>query len=1722
MQRHLLRVASLRTRAIPRIAAEPRDLADLVHAPDRTALSRRNALGIVGLASIAAAPMARAVGSMFTESYSVRRRGQRVAFVVAGIERWVLDPACFDGAPNVTFDEQDGTIIVALHDAYYPGTTLRADLRCTITRAARSTAVFEIGEQRSQPVEFVAWLLDAATARIAASARMTIRNDEAEADVACTELRFRPTWTLHLRGATTLRTGSLALPAGGLDVSMLTPDRPTMFAKRAPRRSLMRIERESNTWVVPMSLQGLADWRLGVRDDAFDTCAMECTTDGRVASLLEGAAEGGCALVPANVPTALPLRDVRYAWARTDDGLHEALVARYGRTPVWMPFDGMTVELGDRDEIPPLEIASVNGTVTTLNVAPGLLRYSIPVDGAIVEPTSMPRGSQMALVTRAVSAKALPKLHFHMAAVQIDAKVSVVKQLEQLEQSKRVPANATKRPKVSRGVGALRPGSFALPKNPRITVVRPEDLLVLTFEFAGITLNKSAGTFTANGANARLIVHFPPQHIAERAFFYTKEPGDTDAPLVTANAVNGPYPPAEKKKNLPSGDDEALLDPPIDAVLAHSSRVVFNVPAGYAGQLRVTPTQEPTKGSPSKMLLDWSAFTMNVSPSAKPPKSGTIFSLLAPSFAAKFSGVMMDKGVNAKASRSKASAQRVVSKRSYAAPKFALEMDGAQKTVDPHIKSQFDTQPDLGAAIPGAWINDIIAKANEKPPIREPNEDETAIEYPYRLIISPNKYAAWAHKQTPAWGRTLDDQPTRRVELWHTRLGVKHSDGSVNEDAAYFRTIRAIWSPDFGTDREMSAVFKERPFRTSLNRRDRHEIVQLTSDYAMTTKEAPVEVKRFMMTSLGAWADMTGAWDPMGSDGLDVEQWIQRGTHGRDHFVRVCYKGFLFPLGHRATLVKETERKFRRTPRGDMAAYLMQRLYIIVRQRVRDFPADGLTGQRYQGRDFPFRSVEITTKITPNLNLPQQLSGSLSSLSFWPQFTTDAGTQDVMWTCIGKDWDGKEAHFSAPLTFIANTDATNDADLKTWVEGDYQNNATNKKRRAVAMGGQGVAFAPSTKVGDTTLPVETFTLNGYYSDTVPVNTVRFFPWMEKSAARIEKVDELLGTQTPRDVSFAKQFLDFAFEAGSEVKKAGQAVNAAAVKNPSQIFLKLLQTAAMDFGAKSDKSGGLAAPSIDIAGLSRLMGPIAGKIEAGVNSLEDLANSAAAAGSFDPMEYFGSILNTKILGDITLKDVLDFVQDLLNNMDKMPGLDKKDEFGIKESADEIKTFATDVKGQVQGIANDVAQEVKDARDALISEVDKVKNEIQDYINAGKQAAEDRIKEWKKAIEDKLAELKSEVDKAIKPLKDAGNEAYKKYEQAQGFLNDLKKGLQLVYEWQTEIKSSPGNILVPLYPGTLDKDKKAILYLKAEMVKKLDLDPPVVKIYGSLSNFVINLIGDGAAQFLIIKFNYLKVSATVGQKPSIDPSIEDVAFAGPLSFVNKLRDLIPKGGGGSGGGVGFSFDFDVKPSGITASLTIGLPNVTVGVFSLQNMAFLMSITVPFDGRPFSAYFAFCTKDNPFRLTIMMFAGGGFFGIEITPSGVRLLEAAFEFGGNFGFDCGVASGGASVMAGIYYKLETKNIDGKDVEQSELTGYFRLKGNLSILGLIRVNLLFELKLTWLSTGKVFGVATIEVEIEILFLSFSVGVTVERQLKGSDGDPTFQQMLPEHALWQEYCDCFA
>jgi hypothetical protein len=133
--------------------------------------------------------------------------------------------------------------------------------------------------------------------------------------------------------------------------------------------------------------------------------------------------------------------------------------------------------------------------------------------------------------------------------------------------------------------------------------------------------------------------------------------------------------------------------------------------------------------------------------------------------------------------------------------------------------------------------------------------------------------------------------------------------------------------------------------------------------------------------------------------------------------------------------------------------------------------------------------------------------------------------------------------------------------------------------------------------------------------------------------------------------------------------------------------------------------------------------------------------------------------------------------------------------------------------------------------------------------------------------------------------------------------------------------------------------------------------------------------------------------------------------------------------------------------------------------------------------------------------------------------MLEAALEFGAGVALNIFIASGKVEVMAGIYFIWEVK----VNEEYAELTGYVKLYGELSVLGLITVSVTFYMGLTYnLTTRKAVGFAELIVKVEVLFFSKSVTLRVERGFAGSSGDPTFQDVLPDPAMWHAYCDAFA
>jgi hypothetical protein len=278
-----------------------------------------------------------------------------------------------------------------------------------------------------------------------------------------------------------------------------------------------------------------------------------------------------------------------------------------------------------------------------------------------------------------------------------------------------------------------------------------------------------------------------------------------------------------------------------------------------------------------------------------------------------------------------------------------------------------------------------------------------------------------------------------------------------------------------------------------------------------------------------------------------------------------------------------------------------------------------------------------------------------------------------------------------------------------------------------------------------------------------------------------------------------------------------------------------------------------------------------------------------------------------------------------------------------------------------------------------------------------------------------------------------------------------------------------------------------------------------IHGELTNFQLVLFGT-AAPYIGITFTSFTFDSKTGAKTSVQPNIQTVTFMGPLTFIQDLSQLLSSLGGPS---------IDLTATGIQASYTLALPDISVGIFSLTNLSLGAGVNIPFDGTPVRVNFDLCTQDNPFLLTIYVFGGGGFFGLAIGADGIEEIQVELEFGAAISINLGVASGGVSIMAGIYFSLQTV-----PHEQVQLTGFLRADGNLSVLGIIQVSMEFYLAFTYLDPGQCYGTATVSLCISVLFFSISVSATMTKTF-GGGSDPDFADAISQ-TDWDTYCAAFA
>ena len=1148
------------------------------------------------------------------DAFAIVREGTVIRVSTNQLTRWVIDPAVFGPGARTSLHEDNNRSIITLRNAVFPGTELAADFDCLITKQSGEWGMqMEMACGPHLRANFLDWLHLAEPA--AGRLRRTTLSPFEGFDLAFsphTQVRFTPQWALRISGEIATRVAGLAgtLPIEECELLLNPEDR--IAAGPVDGTTCFILSRGNQPWTLSLGRSSQDGWSIR-HDDAdslFDTLTVEAAArgTGKLQSALfvqsrENPASlrfypGGNLVANSGEPFHLLLTNPRLAMALGETAKQSAFVADFNDAPVWAHGENASYQIVPGARESGFELLDAHDGAASPQVSPDICQICFPDDETSLNLRfDVPRP-------------------FRMTWADVKSPFERLWGLLRLSPSRH-------------DFDIFFDGEH----QHLLQVDRPRDLLSLGFQFNNFLLRtgRKPRLFAIDPQLwSQIAVVFPPQHIAEEAFFHVD-----DQPKIPLTVQIG------------------------DVEVRRLLRLSESDP--------VTPAQRQE----ARKMLD-AESDRSSSEADKPAKPGAV-----------------DEN-NPRPATILSGESRIV---------FRIR-PGQEIPLSLQSLLEWDTWEPKVAAVAESHVN--VDDESKLPNIERP-VDVTAIELPYRVILSPSELGRWVHSVAPAL------HETNVVELWHTRLAaaLKPTAGPIpkagrpDEGNAKDRTVRVIWSDDYvpvqrdckdhrtepqyfpisdlHLDRkgfplhystqkspppENESTQYHNPFRMALDSRDRNELVHLTSNYDIPKPydscqkvlkqsdllaPAPVQVDRLMLTSLGGYLNSFGAWDPPKIDEtfqLTVEQWKQVTTLGRDHYVRVVYKGYLLPFGHRASLVKVTERKLitnlNRKSDG-VVAILHQRMFVVVQNPIKDFPS---LGQRYGGRAVPFRRVEVMTLITPDIAEPT---------AAWPKQAGKHQSQSLFWpTVTGKplpfrfrftDVAGRTSESSMPVVFAdaevsqnltGGGGAYSAKDAVELFNDGYATADLRDEGVAADFSNQKVSFASSTKPGDTQYDAATLS----FKSEVPPADLKvlalykaglpyFYPILDFGFVSSASIKRISGNSAPTRVRFFQTYLDFAFDPA---------------KNRGEVILQVQDDVPLQlsFGGsgKVDKAGGLSSPDILVAGFSRLSGPVGGQGANGsASSARPPSLDAYSTGNFNANDFLGGLTSAKILGGIRLADVI---------------------------------------------------------------------------------------------------------------------------------------------------------------------------------------------------------------------------------------------------------------------------------------------------------------------------------------------------------------------------------------------------------------------------------------------------------------------------------------------------
>lgn len=495
--------------------------------------------------------------------------------------------------------------------------------------------------------------------------------------------------------------------------------------------------------------------------------------------------------------------------------------------------------------------------------------------------------------------------------------------------------------------------------------------------------------------------------------------------------------------------------------------------------------------------------------------------------------------------------------------------------------------------------------------IRAPAPDETAIEAVFRVVLSPDVHGGWEHRQEPV-------ERAGRTELWHTRLHqrVGRARPLIKVSAP---VLRAVWTPGYPDLLSQPGGLADTEM--SLRPEDRRDIV------SQSVVSTPPHADLLLLSTLGAWLDLEARWT---DESLALLTWIHRATMGREHYVRVVRRGFIFPFGHRAVLISITERKVQQKPLGRLGAYLRRRDFVVIREPELTYLPGDAARYPHQGRETPLVRLRILDPATPNLDVRPSVGDPDPAKVLIRPPSSYAGTwtgDSAMWLRVGGDdhllrlraWDreGRSVDFTAPVAFLAQPESIGDpnpgATMAAVVDAAIASQTAGPlTRRQRSLHGQRLAFAPTARPEDTAFEAESLTFTAARVAWSPGQTHRpCYPFMKEAAVVLPALRHFGGDAAATAVVYHPPYLSGGFDGKGD------------------LFLAAKSPPPMRFGGarSTAETGALLTPNLAVGGVSRSLG------------LTGEGLGAIDSGDFDPGQYFGTALDARLLGGVTLAEIL---------------------------------------------------------------------------------------------------------------------------------------------------------------------------------------------------------------------------------------------------------------------------------------------------------------------------------------------------------------------------------------------------------------------------------------------------------------------------------------------------